>query len=254
MRNLSIANFLLLILAILFGISLSSCNGERGNGKIKTEKRQPGDFDKIEITSDFSLSGNLFSNKNGNLYIRLIQSDRNEISIETDENIFEYVATKVDDGVLKIKIKDNPKPTKNIELFIYLKNLTEIDCSGLVTVESRDTLRLNKLKADFSGAVTVNLIVKADEIQLDMSGAGEAQLAGEVKVLKADGSGSIELNAENLACDDVNIEISGAGDAKVFVKNNLNVEISGAGNVTYKGNPTSVKQDISGAGTVNKAD
>lgn len=254
MRNLSIANFLLLILALLFGITLSSCNGERGNGKIKTEKRQPGDFEKIEVSSDFSLNGNLFSHQNGNLQIRLIQSDRNEVSIETDENIFDYITTKVDDDVLKIKIKDNPIPTKNIEVFIYMKNLTGIDCSGLVTVESKDTLKLNKLKADFSGAVTVNLILLADEIILDMSGAGEAQLAGKARSLKADGSGSIELNADNLECDDVQIDISGAGDAKVFVKNNLNVEISGAGNVTYKGNPASVKQDISGAGSVNKAE
>ena len=47
---------------------------------------------------------------------------------------------------------------------------------------------------------------------------------------------------------------TGAGDAEVAVTDALNVVITGAGKVTYSGNPSAIKKQITGAGSVRHKD
>jgi hypothetical protein len=72
--------------------------------------------------------------------------------------------------------------------------------------------------------------------------------------LKIESSGASELNAENLETESTTLEISGAGDASVFVNSSLDINVSGAASVKYKGNPETINQSSSGAGSIRKID
>jgi len=109
------------------------------------------------------------------------------------------------------------------------------------------------LDIDQSGASNAIVAVNAPIVTADLSGAGLIELSGETKQLSIDGAGSSDIKCFDLKAEDVEIDISGAGNAEVFASARLDVEVSGAGDVKYRGSP-SVSQRISGAGNVKKVD
>lgn len=48
------------------------------------------------------------------------------------------------------------------------------------------------------------------------------------------------------------VDMSGAGESRVWATQALEVDISGAGRVVYWGDPIDVRQDISGAGSIRQ--
>ncbi len=66
-------------------------------------------------------------------------------------------------------------------------------------------------------------------------------------------SGSTDIKCMELMAENVDVHITGAGDAEVFASVKLDVSVSGAGNVKYKGNAV-VNKSVSGAGSVKKVE
>jgi hypothetical protein len=60
-----------------------------------------------------------------------------------------------------------------------------------------------------------------------------------------------DFDAFDLVAGDVEIDLSGAGSARVYATEKLDVSISGAGTVKYRGDPEVHKQ-ISGLGSLKR--
>jgi len=65
-------------------------------------------------------------------------------------------------------------------------------------------------------------------------------------------SGSGNMNAQKLTAQVVNAKISGSGNVKVNAVNEINAKTSGSGNIIYSGNPTIIKANSSGSGSIQK--
>lgn len=225
----------LLLLSLLFLLSGCFFNSVKGSGEIKRDKRNLSEFDQIEISGAFDVYL-----KQGEPYIELV----------ADDNLLPLIKTVVKNGELQVYSDENLNNSTKLELYISYPSLEELDISGAVEVKSKSVIKNSTFEIDASGATEVELEVDVNELELDLSGASEVRLSGKTKKLEIDGSGAIEVDAYNLAADDVKIEISGAGDAKVTANKSLKVRVSGAGSVRYKGKPESVNQETSGAGSV----
>jgi hypothetical protein len=90
-------------------------------------------------------------------------------------------------------------------------------------------------------------------LELEVAGRAELDLAGRAERLHLRISGSAELNAFELASDEVTVRISGHGEANVAAARSLEARIAGYGHVTYDGDPT-VDQAVSGGGSVRRRD
>jgi hypothetical protein len=99
----------------------------------------------------------------------------------------------------------------------------------------------------------VTLELSAPKITADVSGACSVKLKGDAKEFKVQGSGSTDIKCFDLVADNVDLDISGAGDAEVYANVKLTGDISGAASVNYKG---TAQTDIhtSGATSVKKVD
>jgi hypothetical protein len=62
------------------------------------------------------------------------------------------------------------------------------------------------------------------------------------------------LHSSELATQDVEISVTGAGKADVYATNLLRAAITGAGKVSYSGHPKSVQKQIAGAGSISPND
>lgn len=232
---------ILLICAVsLLALSACNINSVEGNGHIVTKNFTQSGFKDIEVSSA--------------LEVHLAQGPYN-LKIEGDENIVALMNIRVEGDQLKIDTKDNVSiSTKRaIKMFITAPEFREIEASGACVLSGK-IAATNPINIDLSGACETHLEIDAPKIEVDASGASEIGLKGRARDFSVDASGASTIRCYELLTENTKIEISGGGEAEVFASQSIIVSVSGAGDVKYKGNPASVKQDISGAGNVSKAD
>jgi len=224
------------IVLSLMVIGLSACmNTIKGNGNVSEENRDVTQFTSIDVRGAYKI------------FIR--QGEKEELAVRADENLQDNIHCKVDGKTLKIWNERNIINATELKLFITVKDLEKIEISGACKLKSKSEIKGDNLKIDISGAAKVDMQVDINQIDIDLSGGSESNLSGKAKDVSVDISGAGDLNALNLETDNFDIDISGAGRAKVFANKELNASISGAGKVEYKGNPQ-INQDISGAGSI----
>lgn len=185
--------------------------------------------------------------------IVITQSETNSLKVDAEESVQAQIKSEVKDGILHISTDGNIKTDKPMVLNIGIKTLNSLDISGSAEVKSDNQLNTDKLLVESSGAGDVNLDVKATEIKTKISGAGDVSLKGSVQMLEASISGAGELKSSSLETDKAKVKVSGAGSAKVNVKQSIDADVSGAGDIIYKGNPAERNVNISGAGSVRES-
>ncbi len=145
-------------------------------------------------------------------------------------NILPKLRTSVSGRELDVELDKGGfvRPKTPIKIEVWVPTLSSVDVSGAADIEVEG--------------------LHGERFQLDLSGASDSILRGEIDRLEVDISGAGELEAKELHAKTVELELSGAGEVVVWASESLDVDISGAGEVTYYGNPGNISQDISGAG------
>jgi hypothetical protein len=92
----------------------------------------------------------------------------------------------------------------------------------------------------------------AEALDIRVSGAGDIAAAGRVRRLTLDISGAGDADLAELAADEARVELTGAGDADVHASDRLDAEVSGAGDLAYRGDPH-VRRAVSGSGEIEHA-
>lgn len=228
------------ILLLFITLSSSGCmylNGVDGNGHVVTENRDVSSFDAIKVGGAFN--------------VILTQGNSEALTIEADENLLPLIETRVKGGTLVISTKENIRDAKELNIYITFNKIRKLNFSGACDVKSKGVLSFSTLDFDASGASEIKLELNADKMTCDYSGASEIEFSGTAGVCEIQISGAAELKAYDLECEEMELDLSGAADAKVNVTKSLRVEASGAASVRYKGNP-SIDQRVSGAGSVQK--
>lgn len=133
----------------------------------------------------------------GALNITLIQSGKNQIIIETDENLIPLINYRVNNGTLKISPSGIQKATK-LELTVFLDEINLLDFSGAVRVKSEGAIISDMLTLKCSGATSINLELAANVLNTIVSGASKVTLSGRADTHTIDMSGASKLTAGSL--------------------------------------------------------
>lgn len=232
---------LLFVLALFV---LSSCRfmgGEkiRGNGNIVSVQRNVGGFHSIDA--------------GGAVELRIKQDAANAVKIETDENLQEYLDVFVDGNTLVIQTKKgyNLNPSEEIIVYASAPTFRNIGVSGASAVISEGALSGTDLEIDASGASEIMLNVEMQQVKANLSGASSLELKGKSDRFTTEASGSSKIRCLELTTEETTLDVSGATEAEVSANKKLTIEASGASNVNYRGNPN-VNQNSSGASSVRK--
>ncbi len=222
-KSRSVLGLLILVLAM----ALSSCGPQtiQGSGFLFTESRDVSGFDQIELE--------------GMGRVILTQGEEESLTIETDDNLLEYIRTNIRGRKLQIKFKKNIDlvPTESIIFRIHLKDLKSITSSGGVAIES-GRLSLGDLEITLNGAAAVNFTwLTATELTIVSNGVGNIVLAGNVERQEIELNGQGNYTAPDLQSQSTDIYIGGAGNAVLWTEGTLDVEINGNGDVSYFGSP-----------------
>lgn len=216
--------------------------GERitGNGQIVTRQRTAESFNSVEVS--------------GGIKVHVRQQPTNEVSIETDENLMEFIDVFTDRGTLVIKEKSgyNLNPSKELTVFVAAPVFESIEVNGACDIIGEGTVSGNQpLKMRVSGSGDIVMQVHLPAVSAHISGSGNVQLAGKATNFDAHVSGSGSVKCLELETENTTLDLSGSSDAKVFANQQLNIDASGSASIEYKG-AARVNQSISGSGSVKK--
>ena len=114
------------------------------------------------------------------------------------------------------------------------------------------SLKTDDLDISLSSAGDLDLDVEAEQIYISISSSGDAKLSGQSDYLKATLSSAGDLDAYDLKVKKCRINVSSAGNAKIFVTEELDASASSAGDVYYMGDPASKTLNSSSAGGIHK--
>lgn len=221
---------------------LVSC-GERvhetGNGNITEETRNVGAFFKLDIEGNYDI---------------VLQEGANPlVTIQTDENLHQYIETSIDGQSLKIRNIENVAPTEGTRLIVTYQKIEQIKLAGAAKLSNRGTLNADELRLRVEGAGVVDLSLEAQELELKLPGAGSISLRGSVGTQQLTLSGAGNLSAYELLSKACEIELSGVGSAQVNVSENLKARVSGVGVIRFKGDPRNIQREVTGLGDIERA-
>ncbi len=232
------------ILFALTLLALTGCNrlvGERGNG-VRTSKTFT-----VEPYHEIAVSG-AFD-------VLLTPADNNyEVVLETDENLVDFIEIYVENDKLIIHTDYRLLSDQGQLVQVpFPPGITALTSAGASHITSSGTLLAPNLNITLAGVSSLNLALQADNINLTMAGTGSAQLRGKASSLQVIMSGAGAIDTQNLPAQKVAIELSGAGKAEVYALDTLQASVSGMGKIIYFGDPVVVKSEVSGLGSVQKA-
>ena len=210
-----------LSLAACDGISITFNDGDskvKGSGVAASETRAVASFDSIEATGI------------GKLKLRI--GDSESLKVMADDNIVPLIKTEVKNGVLTLSTKGATLSKTDIVFEVTARRIKHLENSGTVSIDA----------SGFNGG----------ELSVETSGVGSIKLRGRVDSFKAELSGVGSLEADALAADRVDTNLSGVGSAHVRAEKSLRANVSGVGSLSWKGAATDVTTNVSGIGRVSK--
>ncbi len=214
-----------------------------GNGNLKKESRSVGNFTGVASSGSWD--------------VMVAYGESNSIQVEGDENLLEYIETKVEDGSLHIRAKKsaNLKSKHKITVYVSLTKLTNVSLSG-----SGDIIGEGKFENEgtthfrLSGSGNIKMSFnKVKDVETSISGSGNIHLSGSTHSVSAHISGSGNADCSDLVCDDASASISGSGNVKVFANKSIDAKIAGSGNLYYKGAANDIQRHVAGSGRVIKS-
>lgn len=88
--------------------------------------------------------------------------------------------------------------------------------------------------------------------ELNISGSGDVDAAGQTQTATIDVNGSGDSDLSALRTTDANVDTSGSGDVRVGPTGAARIDISGSGDVDLTRRPANLTQSISGSGDIDQ--
>ena len=256
----------ILALTLVAALVLPGCNGAIGSGNVITEKKDFTNFSSVDISSAFEVD--------------ITQSSTYSVIISADEDLFDYIEVTQVGSKLTILLSprhiftDFTLGNRVLKAEITMASLHGLELSGAskgtvtgfrsasplrLDVSGATTLKLSNIVSgdtdiDISGASKLSGNLTAGDADFTISGASSMDLSGVATNMEIEVSGASKVDLEKFRVGNVDVTLSGASEATVYVNEVLDVEVSGASRLYFVGNPTLGKTEISGASTIKHKD
>lgn len=235
---------IILSLLSLSVLAFSSCNKYglcvKANGPVETRAISIASFSEIDLTED------------AEVYVH--QGKEQSVTVTAAPNIIDILDNSVIGNRWEIDFDRHCAKNYHMVVDITIPKLTNIVISGdgNIFVDDFTGKGMLDLTLSGSGKIVLNKFDGITDINALLTGSGSIVAQNkQININNLDigitGSGYFKgFGIETKNCDAL---LTGSGDIKTTVTENLLVKITGSGDVYYKGNP-SVNSKITGSGDV----
>ena len=228
--------FLIPSLLLFSGAYSQTFTPVNGKGPSIEKKFNVSDFKGIDVSSGFD--------------VILVQGSSESLTLTAQENLFEYITAKVDNGTLKIYTRNNLRPTQPMKARITFKEISNLKVSGGGDIYGETPVNVEALDVNISGGGDFSSVINTEELKYNISGGGDTKIEGKTKDYNISVSGGGDLESK-VSAGSISCRITGGGD--LYLRNEAqaseaDIEINGGGDVDMKMSAEKLKCSVSGGG------
>ncbi len=205
-------------------VVLVGCAHLTGSGHLVTQERTTAAFTGVRVEGGFDAT--------------LHRGSAQKVVVKADDNLIAQVETKVEDGVLVVKLPHHSGiDHATLQVEVTAPELTRVESSGGTHVHG-DGPKGTECRVEASGGTEVALKgVACESLELSASGGADVKLDGAAKKLDLSASGGVDLHTTGLKVADAKLDASGGVSGEVAVSENLDADFSGGVSLKIKGHP-----------------
>jgi hypothetical protein len=222
-------------------LSLTACEPTLfGSHEVTTLTPAADGFDRLDLSNEVDAT--------------VVQGSPRRVQITINENLQHHLQVRVAGDRLAIGM-DEGYDYQNLvlDVRVTMPALTGLELSGAAQarLDGFERVSVPHLGMTVSGASRLSGGVVADQLEIDLSGASEADLAGTTRELLLTASGASHAALDRLPATVAEVELSGASHAILWVDTEVHGEASGASDVVVRGT-ASMNISTSGASSVSR--
>jgi len=236
-----------LIITTAIALLFASCNFNvdfgndlSGDGNVVTENRN----NDTEFTSVEASRG---------LDVEIEQSNTKSITVIADQNLQNHISTQIESGVLKITTDVNIKNAESKKIIVKMPIIDVLQASSAATITGKTMIRANNLGLSASSAGEVDINFEGESLSAESSSAGSIQLSGKAIRFDVTSSSGSSIDAKKLLANDIAAKASSGSGIDIHPLVNLNGRASSGAVVRYHHKPSNnVKKNVSSGGSVSE--
>ncbi|MGJ3234618.1 head GIN domain-containing protein [Marivirga sp.] len=236
------------ILGILFSLISTSISAQVNNYNVMNIV----DFHSISVNSAYTV------------YVK--QSNKEEVRVEAEKEIYDLTEITVKEGVLHINIKrddskssksiwqkiDNIKLMPTLKVYVSIKDVESLSVNGNGKLITENSIASDKLSLLVAGTGSMEVDIKSESIDAKLSGPGSLTIKGYANKMDIENSGAGSIDAYDFEVQNANASLFGLGSMKINVSDKLDAKIYGSGNMLVKGATKEIVKKEYGAGLVER--
>src|SRR4030043_260136 len=172
MKNLKYFTAAILCLAISAGVNGQFRKTVYGDGNVVKKERTAGSFTGVKVSTGID--------------VFLSQGDKMSLSVETDENLQEYILTEVRDNVLHVYTDVNIRKAELKRVYVAMKEINYLSTSSAGDLNAYD-FKVREADISVSSAGNADIYV-TERLKARASSAGDVNYKGNPKYLDANSS------------------------------------------------------------------
>ena len=209
-----------------------------GSGQVITETRETLPFMDIEVS--------------GKLEVHLQQGDSLEITVEADDNLLEFIDTRIEDNKLRIGLTSRVSTESQILVNITLPDISRLRASSNASIVTSDQLTGSYFEIELSSGAHSTLDLNFEKVKIALSSGAEATLYGEANKLFVESSTGSDLDARYFKAANCDITTRSGSESKVYVTEFLKATARSGSSIYFRGEPSRREWFTSGGGTIKE--
>lgn len=229
-----------IIFLLITMLALGSCVYRTGSGNIIKQTRSTGSFKGIDAAGGFDVE---------------IRKGAENVMIEADDNLIQYIQTEVEGDILKIRFHESNVSNAHLKILVSAPEINLVKGAAGAEITSADELQSSgKIIVHNSSGSNSTLKLNAPDVEAEVSSGGEQQLSGHTRNFLGKASSGANLKAGDLLSENSTTEASSGSSVYVYASIKLVARASSGGNIHYKGGATVVTKEENSGGSVDKDD
>lgn len=230
------------------------------------------------IGKEYSLQGFHKVDASSAIEFEITQAPGYSVKATGDEKLIERLGVEVSDDTLMLRLGSGfgsfwGRHTEgDVRVIITMPELVKLTASGAARGTARGFssdkdfdlelsgasqaeigIEAGKATLAVSGAGRVSGELKARDTVLKLSGASRSRLTGAGGDARLDSSGASRADLTRFEIKNADVNVSGAGRARINMNGTLNAELSGASSLEYAGTVVLGRKRVTGASKMHQA-
>lgn len=234
------------LVIVFISMTLLSCNanlnlknGVDGSGNIITEKRTINqNFDKIAASSGVT--------------VIVEQGSPTDVEVETDDNLMQYVVTKVENRTLIVKIEGSINTMSSIDVRVRMSSIAGLESSSGSRISSKNTLKGNTIAVKSSSGSEIDTNLEFENVSCESSSGSTITVSGKALKLETASSSGSEIDADELIANDVYAQATSGSSTTVKPIVKLDGKASSGSSISYVQTPKTITKEETSGGSVDK--